>query len=86
MDLSPSVQEALALFVRVLNEKQRRLFAGLESLLKGPGSDHHVAQWLGMAPQTVARGREQLLSQDVDLQRLRRVGAGRPRVEKKRPK
>ena len=35
---------------------------------------------------TVARGRAELLSGQVLHQRVRRVGGGRPRAEKKRPK
>jgi hypothetical protein len=34
----------------------------------------------------VARGRKQLLAQEVEWERVRKPGAGRKPVEKKRPK
>jgi hypothetical protein len=41
---------------------------------------------MDLDPHTVARGRQQLLSQDVEVDRARKAGGGRKRVEKKRPK
>jgi hypothetical protein len=41
---------------------------------------------LGLTEQTVARGRRELLAGDVQRGRVRRVGGGRPRAEKKRLK
>lgn len=80
------LQAAIILFYSVLDEKQRRLYAGLESLKLGHGGDAQLAQFLGLDAHTVARGREQLLSRDIELERVRRSGAGRVAVEKKRPK
>jgi hypothetical protein len=80
------LQAAIILFYSVLDEKQRRLYAGLESLKLGHGGDAQLAHFLGLDPHTVARGREQLLSRDIELERVRRSGAGRVAVEKKRPK
>ncbi len=74
---------ALDLFFDLLDEKQRRLYAGLESQKIGHGGDRRVAQALGLNAATVARGRHQLLTQDVPRQRIRRPGAGRKSVEKK---
>jgi hypothetical protein len=74
------------LYYSLLDEKQRRLYAGLESLKLGHGGDRKVAEFLGMDPHTVARGREQLMGGEFDSERIRRAGAGRKAVEKKRPK
>jgi hypothetical protein len=74
------------LYLSLLDEKQRRLYAGLESLKLGQGGDRRVAEFLGMDAHTVARGREELLGGEFDRVRIRKVGAGRPPVEKKRPK
>jgi hypothetical protein len=41
---------------------------------------------LGLDAGTVARGRRELLAQDVEVDRVRRAGAGRKPVEKKRRK
>ena len=42
-----------------------------------------MAQALGLDEQTVARGRRQLLAGQVQQQRVRRPGGGRPQAEKK---
>jgi len=77
----------LVLFCSMLNEKQRRLFAGLESLKLGYGGDAHVASILGIDPHTVAKGRNELINADLTAtDRLRAPGAGRPSQEKKRRK
>jgi len=59
---------------------------GLESLKLGRGGDRQLADFLDLDPHTVARGRQQLLAQDVEVDRARRTGGGRKPVEKKRPK
>jgi hypothetical protein len=80
------VQAAMVLFYSLLDEQQRRLYAGLESLEWGHGGDQRLAQLLGLGVDTVARGRAELLRGQVLHERVRRVGGGRPRAEKKRPK
>ena len=67
----------------MLDEQQRRLFAGLEALKLGHGGDIRIADLLGLHPQTVAKGRRELCEHDVLLDRTRKVGAGRKQVEKK---
>jgi len=79
------LQAAIVLFYSLLDEQQRRLYAGLESLEWGHGGDQRMAQLLGLDVDTVARGRVELLSGQVLQERVRRVGGGRPRAEKKRP-
>lgn len=78
------LQAAMVLFYSLLDEQQRRLYAGLESLERGQGGDQRMAHLLGLDPDTVARGREELLRGQVLQGRVRRVGGGRPRIEKKR--
>ncbi|MFN2249016.1 MAG: hypothetical protein ACK2U4_18135, partial [Candidatus Promineifilaceae bacterium] len=74
----------LVLFCSMLNEQQRRLYAGLESLKLGHGGDAHIASILGMDPHTVAKGRKELMGADLTATgRLRAPGAGRPSQEKK---
>ena len=79
------VKAAILLFYSLLDEQQRRLYAGLESLKLGRGGDRQLADFLDLDPHTVARGRQQLLAQDVEVDRARKAGAGRKRVEKKTP-
>ena len=80
------LQAAIVLFYSLLDERQRRLYAGLESLKLGHGGDRRIAAVLGLDASTVARGRQQLLAQDVQRERVRRRGGGRPPMEKKLPK
>ena len=84
-----AVEEAKAtilLFCSMLNERQRRLYAGLESLKLGHGGDAHIASLLGMDPHTVERGRQELISGDLSPDRVRAKGGGRLPQEKKRLK
>ena len=80
------LKAAMVLFLSVLNEKQRRLYAGLESLKLGYGGDQRIADFIGLDPHTVAKGRRELAQHDLDIERIREVGGGRKRAEKKRPK
>lgn len=85
LHVSPDeLKAAILLFYSLLDEQQRRLFAGLESIKLGLGGDTILAAFLNLDAHTVARGRQQLLDHDVAPGRVRRVGGGRPRVEKKR--
>jgi len=80
------LKASILLFYSLLDEQQRRLYAGLESLKLGRGGDRQLADFLDLNPHTVAHGRQQLLAQDVEVDRVRRTGGGRKRVEKKHPK
>jgi len=84
-DVMPDeLKAAIILFFSLLDEKQRRLYAGLESLKFGHGGNRKLAELLGLDAGTVARGRRELLAQDVEVEHVRRAGAGRKSVEKKR--
>jgi hypothetical protein len=80
------LKAAIVLFASMLNEKQRRVYAGLESLKLGYGGDQRIAEFIGMDPHTVAKGRRELLERDLAVDRIRKSGGGRKRLEKKRPK
>jgi hypothetical protein len=84
--VSTELKAAIVLFFSMLDEKQRRLYAGLESLKIGYGGDRRLAEFIGMDPHTVAKGRRELLEQDFEVDRIRKAGGGRKQVEKKRPK
>ena len=78
--LPDELRAAIVLFFSILDEKQRRLYAGLEALKSGH------AELLGLDVGTVARGRRELLEQDIEVERVRATGGGRKPVEKKRRK
>jgi hypothetical protein len=87
LSVSPEeVKAAILLFYSLLDEQQRRLYAGLESLKLGWGGDRQLADFLHLDSHTIARGRQQLLDQDVQVERARKAGAGRKPVEKKHRK
>jgi hypothetical protein len=75
------------LFFGRLDEQQRRLYAATESMRYGRGGDTLVSQITGMSVHTIRRGRRELQEdlRDRPVGRIRRAGAGRPRVEKKTP-
>jgi Rhodopirellula transposase DDE domain len=85
LDASPEeLKAAILLFYSLLDEQQRRLYAGLESLKLGRGGDRQLANFFDLDPHTVARGRQQLLAQDVEVDRAqnwRRAQAGEKKPE-----
>ena len=84
LEISPDeLKAAIILFYSLLDEQQRRLYAGLESLKLGHGGDRQLAEFLHLDTHTVARGRQQLLDQDAAFARVRKMGGGRQRTEKK---
>jgi hypothetical protein len=76
----------ILLFCSMLDEKQRRLYAGLESLKLGHGGDAHIASLLNIDTHTVARGRQELVSGEIAADAVRVSGGGRLSQEKKRLK
>ena len=80
------LRAAIVLFFSLLDEKQRRLYAGLEALKTGRGGDVRIAELLGLDVGTVSRGRTELLTGEVEMGRVRVAGGGRKSVEKKRPR
>jgi len=81
--LTDELKAAIILFFSLLNEKQRRLYAGLESFKLGHGGDQKIANLFGIDTHTIAKGRQELFSGDVQMHRVRKKGAGRKLVEKK---
>ena len=65
--LTDELKAALIIFFSTLNEKQRRLYAGFESLKAGYGGDKQIAKLLDIDQRTVAKGRRELLSREVDV-------------------
>lgn len=84
--LSDKVKAAIILFFSILNEKQRRLYAGLESLKLGHGGDQKISELLGINAHTIAKGKKELLSDDIITGRIRNAGGGNKKIKKKFPK
>jgi len=91
---SPELEEAMRQFYAGLNEKDRRLYAGIEALKFGHGGKEYIAQMLGCSRNTVSKGaleasglssREvhQQIGKDQRKPRIRKPGGGRHSYEKK---
>lgn len=91
---SPEVEEAMRHFYAGLNEKDRRLYAGIEALKFGHGGKQYIAQVLGCSRNTVSKGaleasglssREvhEHIGQEKRKPRNRKPGGGRRSYEKK---
>lgn len=81
---SAEVRSVLQLFLSTLNEKQRRLYAGFESMKLGRGGDSIMSRITGMNIKTIANGRKELLSHDITTNRIRQEGGGRHALKKNR--
>lgn len=77
------LRAGIILFFSLLDEKQRRLYAGMEAAKLGHGGDRKIADLLGLDAHTVSKGRLELFGGQVERGCVRRVGAGRKKVEKK---
>jgi hypothetical protein len=72
--------------VASLDERSRRLFAGLLAQQRGHGGVAQVARITGLSRTTIRRGLLELQASGAEpLDRVRRPGGGRPRIEKKSP-
>jgi hypothetical protein len=84
--LPEEIKAAIVLFYSLLDERQRRLYAGLEAAKVGHGGDAQIAELLGIDPGTVARGRRELLGGEIAPGQVRRPGAGRKATPKGSPR
>ncbi len=75
------------LFMSRLDEQQRRWYVAVESEKRGYGGDAALSRITGMNSETIRRGRSELAEQLAErpIERIRLVGGGRHRVEKKVP-
>jgi len=80
--LMNEVKASIILFYCTLNEKQRRLYAGLESLKFGSGGDQVISDLLGLNIKTVNKGRKELSGSSIDIGTIRSPGGGRKKKKK----
>lgn len=81
--LQHELKAAIVLFSSLLNEKQKRLYSGLESIKIGYGGDQIISKLLGIDCHTVARGRKEIMDYDLEVERVRKKGGGRSTIKKK---
>lgn len=76
--------EAINRVMALLDEKQRRLFAGMLALRRGHGGIRALSEITGLSRTTIRLGIADLRRGVVaDGDRIRRPGGGRQRLEKK---
>ncbi len=93
---SPEVEEAMRRYYAGLNEKDRRLYAGLEAMKIGRGGRAYIAKVLGCSRNTVSKGAREVSestgrevneiisdapSDPTPKPRIRKAGGGRPTYE-----
>lgn len=83
---SDEIKAYIIMFYCLLDEKQKRIYAGLEALKHGKGGDNFVSNLLGLDIKTVIKGRFELEEEDFVSNSIRRSGGGRVSVKKKRQK
>ncbi len=72
-------------FFETLNEKQKRLFAGLKANEFGYFGVRQVAEMLGIHPHTIRAGQKELVEVSTDSEsstRIRKIGGGRKKTLK----
>ena len=85
VDLEATIVAKYAVVSPVLDERSRRLWAATESVAIGYGGDILVSDATGLARKTIRKGRREI-EQGVDATgRIRRPGAGRPRLAQAQP-
>ena len=84
-ELESAIVLKYAVVAPVLNERSRRLWAATESLALGYGGDSLVSAATGLARETIRNGRNEIERGIVAPERVRRAGAGRPRLKQTQP-
>jgi hypothetical protein len=83
--LEATIVSKYAVVAPVLDERARRLWAATESRAIGYGGDALVSAATGLARETIRNGRREI-ERDVEFMgRVRRAGAGRPRIQETQP-
>lgn len=80
--ITEELKAAVILFYSTLDEKQRRLYAGLESIKIGHGGDKLIGELLQIHAETVSKGRQELIRGDFYKDGIRKPGSGRPELKK----
>ncbi len=81
-NLTKELHTCVNFFLSTLDERQRRLYVGLESKKLGRGGDRQMAIVTGLSVNTIAKGRRELERAEPS-DHIRAPGGGRPQVEKK---
>ena len=85
IELEATVVAKYAAVASVLDERSRRRRAAAESLAIVYGGDALVSSVTGLARETIRKGRREIARGETPTDRIRRPGAGRPRIQQDQP-
>jgi len=85
IELEAKLVEKYSFIAPVLDERAKRLWAATESRTIGYGGDSIVSSATGLSRDRIRRGRIELQKGVEKNRRVRRQGAGRPRIEARQP-
>ena len=85
IEVEATIVEKYAAVAPVLDELSRRRWAAAESLAIGYGGDALVSSATGLARETIRKGRREIAGGEAPTGRIRRPGAGRPRIQQDQP-
>ena len=85
IELEATIVEKYSAVAPVLDERSRRRWAAAESLAIGYGGDALVSSATGLARETIRKGRREIARGEAPTDRIRRPGAGRPRIQQDQP-
>ena len=85
VELEATIVAKYAAVSPVLDERSRRRWAAAESVAIGYGGDALVSSATGLARETLRKGRREITQGGTSTGRIRRPGAGRPRLEQRQP-
>lgn len=77
---SDEIKATMKKFFETLSEKDRRRYAAIEALKLGYGGQKYICEVLGCDPDTVKLGTEELRSDIVAEERIRKPGGGKKKV------
>src|SRR6266508_2918196 len=83
--MEAAIVAKFAVVAPVLNERARRLWAAAESRAIGYGGDAVVSAATGLSRVTIRKGRREVEDGVENTKRVRRIGAGRPGIDKAQP-
>ena len=82
---STALEEKLGRLWPHLNERSRRMVAATEAVQLGYGGVSQVSRACGMSRLTISKGIRELNDEPLAAGRVRRPGAGRPKLLKRDP-
>jgi len=74
------IEKSMKKFYETLNEKDKRRYAGIETMKLGYGGQSYICKILGCDADTVKKGREEFEGELSSDERIRNIGGGRPKI------